>query len=230
MTLPRIGMITIGQSPRDDIVPEMIAQLGCEVTVLQRGAIDGLDLGEVSRLAPQGDEAWAVSRMQDGTEVRLAKRELDPRMQRCVDELEQEGVDLIVPLCASDWSSLRCSVPFINPGKALLPIVHAMTRPGGKIGAIAPTEAQARLSEERSAGGPVPLVAAFAQPYADDSQERRRQCEVAGAALADAGVDLIYMSCMGHTREMRSVVREVSRTPTVTANGLIASLISQALA
>lgn len=230
MAHPRIGMITIGQSPRDDIVPEMVAQLGCDVTVIQAGAIDGLTLEEVAQLAPQGDEGWAVSRMRDGTEVRLAKRELDPRMQRCVDELEQQDVDLIVPLCASDWSTLRCGVPFINPGKALMPIVQAMTRPNGILGTIAPTEAQARLSAAHSASGPIPVVATFAQPYADDVHERLRQCEAAGKMLADADVDFIYMSCMGHTREMRAVVREVSRKPTVTANGIIAGLISQAIA
>src|SRR5688572_29533438 len=116
MAIPRIGLITIGQSPRDDIVPEMIAQLGREVDVIQAGAIDGLTLEQVRELAPRGDEAWAVSRMQDGYEVRLAKRELVPRMQQRIDELEAQGVELIVPLCASDWSSLRCAVPFINPG------------------------------------------------------------------------------------------------------------------
>ena len=230
MALPRIGMITIGQSPRDDIVPEMVAQIGYEVDVIQAGAIDGLSLDDVKALAPVGDEAWAVSRMQDGTEVRLAKRELDPRMQQRIDELEQQGVDLIVPLCASDWSSLRCSVPFINPGKALLPIVHAMTRPGGTLGTIAPTEAQARISEARASEGPVPVVATYAQPYADDPAERARQCETAGRMLADAKVDFIYMSCMGHTREMRSIVRDASQRPTVTANGIIASLIAQAIA
>jgi hypothetical protein len=35
---------------------------------------------------------------------------------------------------------------------------------------------------------------------------------------------------MGHTRAMRSVVRETSGKPTLTANGVIAGLISQAIA
>src|SRR5205814_1585120 len=143
------GLITIGQSPRDDVVPEMLAQLGFEVEAIQLGAIDGLSLEEVRELAPRGDEPWAVSRLRDGTEVRLAKRELDPRMQRCVDAVE--------------------------------------------------------------AG-------------------RLRQCEAAGRLLADGRADLVYMSCMGHTRRMRSVVREVSGRPTITANGVIAGLIAQALA
>lgn len=228
MARPRIGLITIGQAPRDDIVPDMLAQLGREVEVIQAGAIDGLTLREVQDLAPRGDEPWAVSRMRDGTEVRLAKRELDPRMQQRVDELEALGVDLIVPLCASDWSSLAVNVSFINSGKALTPVVQAMLRPGGTLGIIAPTEAQARLAGERAQGGPVPVVSTYAQPYADDPDERLRQCEAAGRLLA--GVDLIYMSCMGHTREMRAVVREVSGRPTITANGIIAGLIAQAIA
>jgi protein AroM len=230
VTLPRIGLITIGQSPRDDIVPEMIAQLGREVDVIQAGAIDGLTLEQVMELAPRDDEAWAVSRMQDGYEVKLAKRELVPRMQQRVDELEAQGVELIVPLCASDWSALRCNVPFINPGKALLPIVHAMLRPSGTLGMISPTEAQAKLAEARALDSPVPVVSTYAQPYADDADERLRQAEAAGKLLRQAGADLIYMGCMGHTRAMRAAVREVSGKPTLTANGIIAGLITQAVA
>jgi protein AroM len=230
MAIPRIGLITIGQSPRDDIVPEMMAQVGRDVDVIQAGAIDGLTLDDVLTLAPDGDEPWAVSRMQDGYEVRLAKRELVPRMQHRIDELQEQGVELIVPLCASDWSSLRCDVAFINPGKALMPIVHAMLRPGGTLGMISPTEAQAQLTEARAGNGSPPIVSTFAQPYADDEGERIRQSEAAGELLRAAGVDLIYMGCMGHTRAMRSAVREVSGKPTLTANGVIASLISQAVA
>lgn len=229
MPVPRVGLITIGQSPRDDIVPDMLAQLGFPVEAVERGALDGLSLAAVTELAPRGDEPWLVSRLRAGTEVRLAKRELVPRLQRCVDELAALGVDLVVPLCASDWSSLRCGVPFINPGRALPAIVQAMTRPGGTLGVISPTEAQARLAEARYAEAGVPIVSTHAQPYTDEAK-RLRQCAAAGRLLAEADVALIYLSCMGHSREMRGVVREVSRRPTITANGLIAGLMAQALA
>lgn len=229
MAVPRIGMITIGQSPRDDIVPDMVAQLGFEVEVIQRGAIDGLTLDQVRALAPQGDEHWSVSRMQDGTEVRLAKRELSPRMQRCVDDLEAMGVDLIVPLCASNWSELRCNVPFINTGGALPAIVTAMCRPGGTLGVISPTEDQAKKAHLRYTPFNVPVISTCAQPYVDDD-EKLRQCEEAGRFMARPEVGLVYLGCMGHTRQMRDVVREVSGKPTVTSNGIIASLIAQALA
>lgn len=225
---PVIGLITIGQSPRDDIVPDMVARLGFPVEVVERGAIDGLSLEAVRELAPRGDEAWAVSRMQDGTEVRLAKRELVPRMQRRVEELAALGADLIVPLCASDWSALRSEVPFINPGVALPAIIQAMVRPGGPLGFVAPTEAQAEQAARRYAETGVPAVTTYAQPYTGEA-EQLRQCEAAAEKLRQANAALIYMSCMGHSRRMRAAVREVSGLPTVTANGLVAGLIAEAL-
>jgi protein AroM len=223
-----VGLVTIGQSPRDDIVPDMLAQIGIDIDIVQRGAVDGLTHDEVRELAPQGDEPWAVSRLQDGTEVKLAKRELDSRMQRCVSELEHLGTDLIVPLCASDWSALRCRTSFINPGGALPAMVKSMLRPGGQLGVISPTAAQAELAHKRYADLGMQIESTFAQPYTTDA-DQQAQCERAAQTLAEAGVDLIYMSCMGHTQTMRDIVRRESGRPTITANGLIASLMRQIL-
>jgi protein AroM len=226
MTVLRVGLITIGQSPRTDVVPDMLAQTGLDIDVLEAGALDGLTLRDVEKLAPQGDEAWLVSRMQDGTEVRIAKRELEPRMQQRIEELETQGVDLIVPLCASDWSSLCPNTSFINPGRALPAIVESVTRPGGVLGVISPTKEQAELAIDRYAERRVPIVSKYAQPYTTP-EEIERQCRDAGEQLAQAGVDVIYMGCMGHSASMRAMVREASGIPTLTANSLIASLIRQ---
>ena len=46
----RIGIVTIGQSPRTDVVPEIQAHLGDHVEVLEHGALDGLSLTEVQEL------------------------------------------------------------------------------------------------------------------------------------------------------------------------------------
>jgi len=229
MTNIRVGFITIGQSPRDDMVPDMMAQINANVEPVQRGAIDDMTLEDVLQLAPQGDEPWFVSRMHDGTEVRLARRELIPRMQARVDELTELEVDLIVPLCSADWSVLHSRLPFINPGRALSVINDALVRPDGVLGIVMPTEAQARLTQDRYGDEGKKILTAFAQPYTDED-EQLEQCRVAGEILGERNVDLIYMACMGHTQKMRSIVREASGRPTVTANGVIAALMSQALA
>ena len=53
MILKKIGMITIGQSPRIDIVPEMREVLGADVEILEAGALDGLTLEEVKKILPE---------------------------------------------------------------------------------------------------------------------------------------------------------------------------------
>lgn len=229
MATTRVGLITIGQSPRDDVVPDMLAQINADVETVERGALDGLTLEQVRELAPQGDEPWFVSRMRDGTEVMLARRELIPRMQACVDELTELGVDLIVPLCSADWSVLDSRVPFINPGRALAVINEALVRPGGRLGVVMPTEAQAQIAQARYERAGEAVVTTFAQPYTS-VDEQLEQCRQAGELLAREQVDLIYMGCMGHTQKMRSIVRQASGLPTVTANGMIAALLSQMLA
>ncbi|WP_030105419.1 AroM family protein, partial [Actinoalloteichus caeruleus] len=49
--LPRLGVVTIGQSPRVDLVPELLPRLG-RVEVVERGALDDLGRAEIAALAP----------------------------------------------------------------------------------------------------------------------------------------------------------------------------------
>ena len=52
----KIGLVTIGQAPRTDVVPEMRALLGPVVEVLEAGALDGMTPEEIAMLRPhEGD-------------------------------------------------------------------------------------------------------------------------------------------------------------------------------
>jgi len=43
----RVGMITVGQSPRDDIIPSMSPVLGSNIEVIEKGALDRLSGEEI---------------------------------------------------------------------------------------------------------------------------------------------------------------------------------------
>ncbi len=49
----KIGIITIGQSPRTDVLPEMSAFFPEGVEVLEQGALDGLTPQQVRAFAPE---------------------------------------------------------------------------------------------------------------------------------------------------------------------------------
>ena len=58
-----IGLITVGQAPRSDVVPDMAAILGGDVEIVEAGALDGLTREEIAPLAPEGDDEIIVTRL-----------------------------------------------------------------------------------------------------------------------------------------------------------------------
>jgi len=51
--MSRLGAVTIGQSPRTDIIPDLRTVLGAEVEIVEAGALDGLSPEEIRTLAKQ---------------------------------------------------------------------------------------------------------------------------------------------------------------------------------
>ena len=70
--MTKVGLITVGQSPRSDVVPDMAAILGGDVEILEAGALDGLSREQIARLAPEGDDEIIVTRLADGAPVSAA--------------------------------------------------------------------------------------------------------------------------------------------------------------
>lgn len=72
MMKPSLVTLTIGQSPRSDILPLLQEHLPADA-VAHAGLLDGLTLAEVEQLyAPAPGDKVLVSRMSSGEQVRLA--------------------------------------------------------------------------------------------------------------------------------------------------------------
>lgn len=52
----KIGAVTIGQSPRVDVTPDIMPIFGEQVELIQAGALDGLSREEIERMAPKEDD------------------------------------------------------------------------------------------------------------------------------------------------------------------------------
>ena len=132
-----VGLVTIGQSPRSDVVPDMAAILGPGVEIREAGALDGLTHAEVEALAPSGDDEILVTRLRDGTPVFLGK----PKIVRLVEEriaaLERDGASLTALLCTGAFPRLRATRPLIQPQPVLLGLLRGMSWPG-RLGVLTP--------------------------------------------------------------------------------------------
>jgi protein AroM len=190
MILRKIGMITIGQSPRIDIIPEMREILGTDVEILEGGALDGLTLEEVEKFYPKGKDYILCTRMSDGTEVVVAKRFIVPRVQKCVDLPPRRSRDYRLYLHRAVPSILIKKL-FVEAQKILDHSILALHGERERIGLLIPLSdqiKQARKKYDRLNGK---IIIKAASPYASGDE-----VSVAAEALKRADPHVIVMHCM----------------------------------
>jgi protein AroM len=216
-----VGMITIGQSPRDDIVPEMEKLLWPEIRVTQAGALDGLSRAEIAALAPAPGQDALITRLTDGTSVVIAKQAIVDLLQARLDELG-DGVDASVILCTGTFH-LRSKHPILEPDRILFAAAQALFD-GGRLGVLIPIPEQRESATARWGGVAERVTIAVSSPY-------RGPAGVAeGAeALRAAGATLVMMDCMGFTQAMKALVRDVVRAPVLLPSSLIPRFVAEVL-
>ncbi len=226
--MTRVGFVTIGQSPRSDIMEEFVRSLA-GAAALEAGALDGLNDAEVASFAPRGDDSVLVSRLRDGRSVRLAHRCVVPRVQACLDRLAAQGADLLVLLCTGDFPELVPPATMLDPRRVLPHVAAAalegMRMPGRdpRLGVLVPDAAQIEPAEARW-GGLAPSVVACASPYGGSSE-----LAAAAAAVRAAGVSLTVMDCLGYTRAMQEIVARVSGVPAIFAAAAVSMIMHELL-
>ncbi|HEY8417286.1 MAG TPA: AroM family protein [Limnochordales bacterium] len=212
----RVGFVTIGQSPRDDVVPGMRPYLGA-VEVLEAGALDGLDAAEIAALAPRDPDRVLVTRLRDGSSVKVDKELVLPRLAECVVRLEAAGAAVIVLLCTGSFPPLASRALVLEPDRILRHVVLAVARSGSRIGVMVPAEDQVNALRARWQTAGVDPVVAAASPYG--SRDARLE---AARRLREAGAELVVLDCVGYTRAMKEDIAPIVNCPVLVAHEAVA--------
>ncbi|HYF18652.1 MAG TPA: AroM family protein [Ramlibacter sp.] len=220
MTPARIGFATVGQAPRSDTVPHIVAALGRPVEVVEAGALDGLDDEQIARLGPREGEYQFATRLADGRQVVLGKSAAEERLAPVLLDLDRRGLDLVVALCAGTSLPPLRQTLLVEPQRIVDGITAALAGSCRCIGIVLPLQRQlARFHLEADVPAQVRLT--HASPYEGD--------RFAEAGRELAGCDLVVMHCMGYTPAMRAKVAAGAGAPTLSAPELVAGVLRQLL-
>lgn len=224
MRAKRLGFVTIGQSPRDDIVPEMLPHLPPGVEVLQAGALDGADAAALAGMAPEPGEYVLTTRLADGSAVTVARRHVFPRLQSAVDLLAERGAEIVAVLCTGTFPDLRAGALLVEPER----LFHAFCAGvvgTGRLGAIIPLPAQVPQAAARWRRAGVRATVEAASPYGDPAV-----LEAAAQRLWEAGATVVALDCFGFTEAMRGTVRRITGLPVILANTYLARALAELIA
>ena len=220
---PVVGLVTIGQSPRVDVVPDMAETIGPGVEVREAGALDGLGRPEIDALAPGSDDEILVTRLGDGAPVFVGRRAITGRVEAQIAVLERAGVTLSALLCTGAFPRLAATRPLIQPHPVLLGALRGMSWPG-RLGILTPSVRHVPQTEARwRDDGFDPLVVPLSPYDAGQATAISR----AAATLRAGGVGLVVMDCMGYRRKTRDELQELLRVPMLAANFLVARMIAE---
>ncbi|MGK3142763.1 AroM family protein [Pantoea sp. C2G6] len=217
--------LTIGQSPRSDILP-LLRQHLPDAQSDHAGLLDGLSPADIAaQYGPSAGEAILVSRLQSGEQVRLAAPKVEQGLQRKISALEQAGYETILLLCTGEFSTLRTRrALLLEPDRIIPPLIQALVQ-HQRVGIVVPVEEQIVEQAAKWHALPSPPCFAVASPYQGD------EASFAAAArqLSAQGAGLVVLDCIGYRQQHRLWLQQQLTVPVLLSNQLVARLAAELL-
>ena len=216
-----VGTITIGQSPRVDLVPEIREMTEGDIEFVEKGALDGLSSAEIEELAPRSGATTLVTRLRDGTHVKVNKIDIEEKVQEKIYRLEELGVGLVVLLCSGSFEKLESNVPLIFPNGLLFGTLSGLDLPN-KLGFLVPSEEQVDSAAEEFEHAGLDPVGFGASPYEGID-------DIRGGAekLKQEDVDVIALHCVGYSEAMKKEVIKITGKPVVLVRSILGRFLGE---
>jgi protein AroM len=213
-----VGIITVGQAPRDDIASLFAAHAPAGTSVVLRGALDGLSDAEVDALKPENGADTLYTRLRGGRDVKISKKAVIARSPRVLAKLRDDGCDVLVYACTGDFPPMPGDQGVLFPSRVLNGLATGLL-PQGRLGLLIPLAEQAEKLGSKWARPGLEVVAEALAPSAgaDEAQAAARR-------LAAHKPDLVAMDCMSYTPTTKEWVKGPLGVPAllaITATGRV---------
>jgi len=197
-----IRFITIGQSPRTDIVPELLSIVGKHVPYVEEGLLDHVE--DPFAYEPISEDDLLVSRLRDGRSVRISHKWASAKIRQC------DTSWLSVLLCTADFESSEV----VLPGKVVQFFFESLPR-FEKLLVIVPDPNQIPVISMRWKRFASRVACLSHSPYVDESFH---------FDLLD-DYDLIYLDCMGYTLKHEEALRARTTAVVLSARRILGNFL-----
>ena len=213
-----LGIATIGQAPRDDIVALFSEQAPAATRVVLHGCLDGLADEDIARRPPKNGADTLYTRLRGDRDVIISKTHVIERAAETLKRLRQDGAEALVFACTGNFPPIPGDAGVLFPSRILNGLVHGLL-PQGRLGLLIPLpEQQEKLTDKWKRPG-LEIVVEALRPSADGEAAR-----AAAERLKAREPDLVAMDCMSYTPETKAAVTAVLHVPTllaITATGRV---------
>lgn len=214
--LRRIMFVTVGQSPRNDLIEEMMQNLDVPVESLEIGALDNLSDAEIEAFVVKDLETSIVTRLGDGSNIVLSKSAISERMAKIVAEFRPGEYDLVAILSTGLFRDFESNCPTVNSQRAIESAIISLAAQGSTVGIIMPLERQLEEFD-------IPALVDY-KIVASHARDNDRD-QLARALIDLAETDIIVLNSVAYTEADRAVVARASGKPVILARRIVSSAI-----
>lgn len=217
-----VGVITIGQTPRVDMIPAIRPFFHTDTVFIEKGVLDHKKKSEIERLAPEAGQTVLVSRLHDGNKAVIAKEKILSIIQQLINELNQLQVDIILLACTGKFPEFTSQVTVVYPDFLLNHVVKGLFREG-EIGVIIPLPEQKREIITKWADASLIAIPRFSSPY-DFLESALIE---ATTSLEQLPIKTIILDCMGYTEEMKNIVQQHTTKTVILSRNIVYQNIAE---
>ncbi len=219
----RIGFLTIGQSPRIDVMDD-IRPLLVGIEIIEAGALDDFDKDYItSNLSPESGETPLVTRLRDGSQVIISEEKILPLLQDKIYLLEKRNVKAIVILCSGRFPEFKSKTPIIYPDRILEAFVMPILNKDDVLGIIAPLPEQHNYIMNKWSRVTSNIAIEYVSPYTGSIDDYISCCK----RLIEKNTKLIVLDCIGYSFSIKELVRSETNLPVISTRSALASYLRE---
>ena len=216
----QMGLVFIGQAPRPDILKNIREMISSETEIIQKGALDGLGKNEIESLSSPPPDQPLVTTLKSGDTVRVSSGRILPYVSIRIDELETEGVPVILVMCTELFPEKKFRKSTVLWAGLLLRNMIDLILPEGKLGLLTPLEEQVPSQTKKWSTPGRKIIARALSPYETSEQ----QLQETAAEFARSRVDLTVADCISYDHTVKKTIRKITGKPVILPVSLISRL------
>lgn len=221
---PLVAMVTIGQSPRTDVTSDVADILGPDIRIVECGALDELTSKDISELKPSPDEHLLVTRLRDGSEVKISHEKVVSLVNDCISKVQDNAV-VVVFLCTGEFKDVHADKLLIMPSDLLFQVVQSIL-PQGVAGILVPSPLQFDDMRAKWKRQGLDIVLESLSPYQETDENRIKEI---ASSFVNAKADLLVLDCIGYSMKLSQTLKELTGLPTILARTIVARVLREIL-
>ncbi len=216
----KIGFLTIGQSPREDLTPEIKPLLLPHIEIIEYGLLDNLNDEEIENMNPGANEIPLVTRLRDGSQVKLSEWKIGELLPKAIDLMRfKMDVKAVALLCTYDFPKIKSACPTIFPFEYLEFLINHILEPR-KLGVVVPLENQVEMAKKK--WGSDRTIMEVKSPYAEG-----KTWEEIAENFTQKEAETILLDCIGYKLKDRQAIQKSTNIPTLLPRTILAFAINQ---